>query len=600
MVASQFMVGRGLSVAAPLLLTGLALFFGGGPGDGSVFWLGLGALVAIAALLVTVGVPRGWPAVLPLAALAVWCAASIGWSGLPDRSWDYANRTILYALFAALGLWAAARTRTLADGLAALLGAVIVWSLLGKVFPFFYDYSGPDVTRLRGPIGLWNQLALATDYALALALARRGRTGTLLAYSALVALLLTYSRGGILTGAVVCVVWLCFTDERLESAVSLVAAAIPAATVGGIAFALPGITSDNQSLHVRWRDGLVFGALLLVGALAALAFERLPRPSETRMLRRVAIAFGVLAVAAAVVAVAVNGVGSGAVGNGGQRIGSTSSNFRFTWWGQAWRGFTDHVLWGTGAGTFHLLNLLYRKSYLDYTIEPHNLPVQMLAELGLVGLALLALGCFLLLRGSVRRTGHELALALFLPAFLLHSLVDIDWDFAAVAIPAFVAAGALVGGPAVRRVRGYSLLPALGVGLIVVGSLISPWLARRWAAEAGDAALAGRNAHAITLANRAHAVDPFLLAPYWAKADAAATPRETYRQYLLAVQRQPKNPEPWLLAGEFAMHIPPGGCPYAAWQNLERYTELDQKSNGPGGDEYNAMLKLVNRHAYTC
>jgi len=590
-------MGRGLAVAAPLLLTGLALFFGGGPGDGSVFWLGAGALVAIAALLLTVGAPSGWPAIAPLAALAVWCAVSISWSGLPDRSWDYANRTVLYALFAALGLWAAARTRALANGLAVLLGAVIVWSLLGKVFPSFYDYSGPDVTRLRGPIGLWNQLALATDYALALALALRGRAGALLAYSALVALLLTYSRGGILTAALVCVAWFCFSDERLESAVALVAAALPAAVVGGIAFALPGVTTDGQSLHVRWRDGIVFGALLAVGAVAALVVERLPRPSDTRVLRRAAIAFGLLGLGAAVVAVAVSGIGSGAVGNGSGRIGSTSSNFRFTWWSQAWHGFTDHVLWGNGAGSFHLLNLIYRKTYLDYTIEPHNLPVQMLAELGLVGFALLAIACFMLLRGSVRRSGHELALALLLPAFLVHSLVDVDWDFAAVAAPAFVAAGALVAGPAVRRVRGFSLLPALGVALIVLGSLISPWLARRWATQAADAALSGRNARAITLANRAHTLDPFLLAPYYAKADAATTKRETFRQYVLAVQRQPKNPQPWLLAGEFAMQV---GCPYAAWQHLERYTELDQKSNGPGGEEYNAMLKLVDHHEYTC
>jgi len=590
-------MGRGLAVAAPLLLTGLALFFGGGPGDGSVFWLGAGALAAIAALLLTVGAPSGWPAIAPLAALAVWCAVSISWSGLPDRSWDYANRTVLYALFAALGLWAAARTRALANGLAVLLGAVIVWSLLGKVFPSFYDYSGPDVTRLRGPIGLWNQLALATDYALALALALRGRAGALLAYSALVALLLTYSRGGILTAALVCVAWFCFSDERLESAVALVAAALPAAVVGGIAFALPGVTTDGQSLHVRWRDGIVFGALLAVGAVAALVVERLPRPSDTRVLRRAAIAFGLLGFGAAVVAVAVSGIGSGAVGNGSGRIGSTSSNFRFTWWSQAWHGFTDHVLWGNGAGSFHLLNLIYRKTYLDYTIEPHNLPVQMLAELGLVGFALLAIACFMLLRGSVRRSGYELALALLLPAFLVHSLVDVDWDFAAVAAPAFVAAGALVAGPAVRRVRGFSLLPALGVALIVLGSLISPWLARRWATQAADAALSGRNARAITLANRAHTLDPFLLAPYYAKADAATTKRETFRQYVLAVQRQPKNPQPWLLAGEFAMQV---GCPYAAWQHLERYTELDQKSNGPGGEEYNAMLKLVDHHEYTC
>ncbi|HET7128515.1 MAG TPA: O-antigen ligase family protein [Gaiellaceae bacterium] len=587
------MVGRGLAVTLPLLLVGLALFFGGGPGDGSIFWLGAGAVVAIAALLLTVGAPRGSIAAVPLAALAVWCAASISWSGLPDRSWDYANRTVLYALFVALGLWAAGRTRALANGLAVLLGAVIVWSLVGKVLPFVYDYSGPDVTRLRGPIGLWNQLALATDFALALALARRGRPGTLLAYSALVALLLTYSRGGLLTGALVCIAWFSLSDERLESAVTLFAALVPAGIVGGIAFALPGVTSDGQSLHVRWRDGIAFGVLLAAGAIVALVLLRVPRPTDTRALRRAAIAFGVLAVAGAVIAVAVNGVGSSAVGNGGGRIGSTSSNFRFTWWSQAWHGFTDHVLWGTGAHSFHLLNLRYRTTYLDYTIEPHNLPVQMLAELGLVGLGLLVLACAVLLRGSLRRSGHELALALLLPAFLVHSLVDVDWDFVAVAAPAFVAAGALVGGPAERRLRGFALLPAFAVALVVLGSLVSPWLARRWVDEAQTAS----PARAITLANRAHALDPFLLEPYWTKADAAATTRGAYRQYLLAVERQPKNPLPWLFAGEFAMNA---GCPYAAYVHLERYTELDQKSNGPGGDEYNAMLRLVDNRQYTC
>ncbi len=144
------------------------------------------------------------------------------------------------------------------------------------------------------------------------------------------------------------------------------------------------------------------------------------------------------------------------------------------------------MLGGTGAGSFHLLNLRYRKTYLDFTIEPHNLPVQVLAELGLVGLVLLVLACVALLRGSLRRSGHELALALLLPAFLVHSLVDVDWDFVAVAAPAFVAAGALVGGPAERRVRGFSLLPAFGVALVLLGSLGSPWLARRWVNDAAD------------------------------------------------------------------------------------------------------------------
>jgi hypothetical protein len=523
---------------------------------------------------------------------------SINWSGLPDRSWDYANRTVLYALFVAVGLWAASRTRDLANGLAVLLGAVIVWSLLGKVLPFVYDYSGPDVTRLRGPIGLWNQLALATDYALALALARRGRAGTLLAYSALVALLLTYSRGGLLTAALVCVAWFCFADERLESAVTLAAAVLPAAVVGGIGFALPGVTSDDQSLHVRWRDGIVFGALLVVGGIAALALERMPRPSDTGVLRRAGIALGVLAVAGAAVAVAVNGIGSGTVGNGGGRIGSTSSNFRFTWWSQAWHGFTDHVLAGTGAGTFHLLNLRYRTTYLDFTIEPHNLPVQMLAELGLVGLALLVLACVVLLRGSIRRSAHELALALVLPAFLVHSLVDVDWDFAAVAAPAFVAAGALVGGPAQRRLRGFALLPAFGVALVILGSLVSPWLAHRWA---NDALFSASPSRAITLANRAHGLDPLLVDPYTAKAlayDAQNRPRRAFQEYVSAVGRQPKNPETWLAAGQYAWNE---GCPYLAYTYLEKYTELDQKARSDrGGDLYNEALRRVNNRQYRC
>src|SRR2546421_391 len=89
--------------------------------------------------------------------------------------------------------------------------ASLLWlgggSLLGKVLPFVYDYGPPDVGRLRGPIGLWNQLALVADFALPLALWRRRLEGALLAYAALVALLLTYSRGGIVTAVIVVVAW---------------------------------------------------------------------------------------------------------------------------------------------------------------------------------------------------------------------------------------------------------------------------------------------------------------------------------------------------------------------------------------------------------
>lgn len=601
MVASRTMrvtVIREMPLAASLLLTGLALFFGNGPADGSIWWLGGGAVLAVLVLLAAVGIPAGAGSVLPLAALAVWCAISIAWSWLPDRSWDYANRTAVYAAFAALGLFVAGRTRALAAGLAVLLAAVLAWTLLGKVLPPVYDYGSPFVSaRLQGPIGLWNQLALAADYALVLALWRRRRDGALLAYLALVSLFLTYSRGGILTAVVVCALWFAFGGAWLDSAATLVAAIVPAAAVTGIAFALPGVTKDAQPSHVRWHDGLVFGAVLLVGAAVAFLLAGPRRPRDTPALRRGALGAVAAAVVAGIVFLAVHGIGSGTVANGNTHVLSTSSNFRFTWWHQAWRAFEHHVLLGTGAGSFHLVNLLYRSSYLDETTEPHDLPLQFLQETGIVGLALLVLAAAFLLRGSLRRRGHELALALLLPAFLVHALVDVDWDFAAVAIPAFVAAGALVGGPALRRVSGYALLPAAGVAVLLFGVVLLPWLAHRWADEA-SVAPPGR---AITLAKRAHSADPLIVDPYWARAEAADErnlPQVAYDWYLAAVHRQPHNPQTWLQAGEYAKGF---GCPFQAWKNLEQYVTLDPKARpSEGGDDYRAMLKLVDERKYEC
>ncbi|HUY72257.1 MAG TPA: O-antigen ligase family protein, partial [Gaiellaceae bacterium] len=413
---------RELPLAAPLVLAGLAVFFGGGVGNGSLMWLGGGALAVLLYLLATRGLPGGVASLASLAALVGWLALSIAWSSLPDRSWDYADRGLVYLLFAALGLWLASRTRQLALGLCVLLGAVVVWSLAGKVLPFLYPDYG-RLARLRGPVGLWNQLALLADIALPLALWRRGRGGTLLAYGWIVALVLTYSRGGLLTGILVLAAWFVLTDERLESAMTLFAAAAPAAVVLAVSFTLPGVTSDGVSSHERWRDGLIFGALLLAGAAAALALERVPPPRVTPALKRSLLAAGVAAVVGVVAVVALKGGGTGELGNGGGRIASTSSNFRFAWWNQALHGWRQHELLGTGAGSFNLTNLRYRASYLDFTIEPHNLPLQFLTETGVVGLVLFLFAAASLLRGSLRRRGHELALALVLPAYLVHSLV---------------------------------------------------------------------------------------------------------------------------------------------------------------------------------
>jgi O-Antigen ligase len=589
---------RELPLVAPLALAGLAIFFGGGPGNASIMWFGGGALLIVLVLLATQGAPGGALSLLPLAALAAWLGLTISWSSLPDRSWDYADRALVYLLFAALGLWLASRTRELANGLCIVLGAVVVWSLLGKVLPFVHDYGPPEPTRLSAPVGLWNQLAVLGAFALPLALWRRRLAGTLLAYGWIVALLLTYSRGGILTALVVVAAWLALDEERIESAATLVAAAVPAAVVAAIAFVLPGVTSDGQSAHVRWRDGVVFGVALLAGAGAASVLERLPRPRVTPMLRRSLLGAALLIAAAVVVVVVVKGAGSGAVGNNGGRLGSTSSNFRFVWWRQAWNGFRGHELAGTGAGTFHLANLRFRGSYLDFTTEPHNLPLQFLAEAGIVGLALLLLSAAALLRGSFGRHGHELALALVLPAYLLHSLVDVDWDFIAVSALAFLVAGALVGRPASRRVQLFPMLAAAGASLLLFGLLLLPWLGERWSDEA---AVALSPKQAITLAKRARSVDPLLVEPLLTlgfASDLAGRPRVARAYYAQAVRAQPKNPDTLLEAGLFELAH---GCPRRAYAYLEPFTELDpQERQDKGGDAYRRARDLVNTGKPTC
>src|SRR5262249_10380810 len=111
-------LGPALALVAPLLC------FGGGSGSSTLPWIGGAAILVAVGLVATRGVPQGAVALVPLAALAIWSAASVAWSIEPDRSWDYANRAVVYTAFALVGAYAAGRTRHLAIGFGAILGAV--------------------------------------------------------------------------------------------------------------------------------------------------------------------------------------------------------------------------------------------------------------------------------------------------------------------------------------------------------------------------------------------------------------------------------------------------------------------------------------------
>src|SRR5436190_12037439 len=243
-------VGPLLLAAAGALLV-VSLFFGGNVGDGRLFWIGIfaeaigfGALAAGLAGLVPLAVPRpaGLVAFGLLAAYVGWLGVTMTWSIAPDASWASLNRGAVYLAFALLGLLVASSVRgparVVAGGLAVLLFAVVGWALLGKVFPSLFP-DGGRIARLRNPVGYWNALALACALALPLGLWAATRrewrrevrvAGVLLLYLSAIALVLTFSRAGILVAAVGAVLWLVLVPAvRLESFGALLLGVVPAA-----------------------------------------------------------------------------------------------------------------------------------------------------------------------------------------------------------------------------------------------------------------------------------------------------------------------------------------------------------------------------------
>ena len=169
--------------------------------SGSLPWLG-GAARARAASSPPRGRCPAAVAVVPLALLAALARRSRSRGrSCPTAAGSTRTARFVYSPSPRSGSWLAPADGA-ALGLMALLGAVVVWSLLGKALPRLYEDYG-RVARLRGPVGYWNQLALLGDFALALALSwhAAARAGTLLVYGWLVALALTYSRGGVLVAA---------------------------------------------------------------------------------------------------------------------------------------------------------------------------------------------------------------------------------------------------------------------------------------------------------------------------------------------------------------------------------------------------------------
>jgi O-antigen ligase/polysaccharide polymerase Wzy-like membrane protein len=625
------LAGPATLAVSGVLLT-VAVFFGESISDARLFWIGsLGLIAAVVLLGWSMPAPRGWGlASLGLfGALALWVGLTMAWSIAADLSWSAFDRILVYVVFALLGLLATQvprPARTIAGGLALLLGLVLCWALLGKAIPSLFP-DGARVARLRNPIGYWNSLALAAATAVPLSLwlaSMRGYArwvrvgGVLLLYLAELTVVLTYSRAGIAVAVLAALGWVLVTRDRLESLAALAVATPLAGLVALWAFSRPAITDDLQAYADRVNDGAWFGVLIAAGGGAAagaaywLAGRTLSGRERTVWTRRITAVAGVLALAAVAVVLAVKG---GTIldefrGTGGEvsqsptRLAELSSSNRWRWWQEAWTLWKDAPLGGKGAATFEVARRGIRVGSIT-TTEPHNIALQFLAETGIVGF-LLFIGAVVASTGAavcaVRRAegaerGASAALALGLGAYVLHALVDIDWEFVAVSGPAFFVLGALVGLGARRQVRVSRPLWVVAalVGVGVLYSLVAPYASSRLVDSSYSELAADRSARAVSDARAARGLDPLSVDALQALGDAEslrhdeAAARGYYRD---AVDLQPENSSTWYSLGSYEFFT---GRYREALHDLDRAYGLDPygPAGRPGGLLDQARAKVL-------
>jgi len=505
-------------LAAPLLAGPTAVAFAsGGYFDRSRLVAALAAwiLVAAVAWAAPEPLPRGRAARIALGALlalGLLQLASSSWAALRGPAYDDAQRTALYlavAVAAAAVLRDPRAARIASPVLLAGTVAAAGYGLSERLLPGLVDLdaSRSALGRLEQPLTYWNGMGALAALGLVLAaglLVDPGRSGGArgaLACAAAVplgaALVLTFSRGAIgavAAGLVVLAVLVPARRAVLAVALLGLAAGAGAAVPPGPR-ALAGALADRQAegaLALAWLAGLALvgaGWWLRAGAREAAGTARPVRGG------RLAAAAGAAAVVLAVAGL-LQGDPAGNPPDGATpaRLAATSTH-RLAYWEVAGRVWAEHPLRGAGAGGF--ADEWRRAPALDERVrDAHSLPVEVAAELGLLGLALLLAAAGGVAVSARRAMAGDRRLyagpAVALAARGAHASLDWDWELPGLTLVAAVLAGLLLagaepGGPAPPRRR--ATAARAGLGLLAVAILLplaAAYRARTLAERAGE------------------------------------------------------------------------------------------------------------------
>jgi hypothetical protein len=463
---------RLLNAARVVLLAGptALAFFTGGYFDRPRLWAGLIAWVLVVTAVLARESPfaRSGPsllALLGLASFAAWSLFSITWAPVAGNAYDVGQRLVLYVgtLFAATALL---RTRSAQRAVEPALAAgtllVIAYGLSERLLPglLHFQRSVSAQGRLEQPLTYWNAIGALAALGIVLAVRVAGdteRTAPLRAAAAAataplgMGLYLAFSRGALFACAagLLALIVAAPTQAQFRALLLSISAGV-AAALSAAPFA--GVTSLTGAQATRELQGAITLALLAAIVVGAGAVQwrltrgehggrlRLPRRAPLIALGVVCAGFA-LAVAAGSKESSTQPLGAGAT-----RLATFQSD-RYDYWRVAFRVFAHQPLRGVGAGGWSVYWLRWRPLHIGAQ-DAHSLPLQTLAELGLVGLALVA--AFLGGVGAAARRAHRMApvlaagpLAGFV-AYVAHAPLDWDWEMPAVTLVALVLAGSLL------------------------------------------------------------------------------------------------------------------------------------------------------------
>lgn len=531
-----------------------------------------------------------------LAAFTMWTGLSALWASSVENAVNELNRSWLYlgVFVLAVSLSNQANARRWANGLA--LGSVGIMILALASFFFPEQVTGAEESRLffsgstiTYPLHYANAVAVFAVLAVPLLL-RAALSPHLMVRAASVASIplaaavvyLTSSRGAAVSALVGVAAFLACTSRRWH-ALSAVGVAIAGSAAALVFLIEQEIVLEGPEAPVdRPAPAVLLAAIALVTGLVyglaswALAAVRPPRPALGRTVFALACVAGVIGVTAANPReqletftrspTAISQPADGAPRTDLLTVGGTG---RWQHWKAAYEQFREHSLIGDGAGSYAAW-WAERGSVGIFVLDAHSLYVEVLGELGAIGLGLLlstllvalVVGAVAVLRLSrdARITGAAL-LGTFV-VFLAATGVDWMWESTAVAVVAVASLGMLTGSaeargdpgdaePARRR-RSGARAAAVAVGVTAVLAQALPVLSTVKVETSQTAAREGRLGPALSAALEARELAPWAVSPLLQLAlvdERNGRPARARRRWIAAgLERDERDWRLWLVA----------------------------------------------------